>query len=249
VVRTQRFAVAELPIITYLIARDHGFPFYLVPVVLLARYPFQHLVQEASQAPLRPEELAGKRVAIRSYSVTTVTHVRDVLLHNYNVRSSDIDWISTEAPHVESYKEPSFVRSASAGETPASLLKSGIAEAAVLGGKTVDSAYRSVFVNPSNLIAAWQARAGGSAPMNHLIAIKSETVGHLPNVAIDVFEAFKEANAAAVSADPSLAQFHPVGFRACRAGLEHAIRMASEQKLIRNAVRPEDLVPVCLLNT
>ena len=248
-IRQERFDVTELPIITYLIAREHGFPFKLVPAVVLARLPYQHLVQRADQPTIQPDQLPGKSVAIRSWSVTTVAQVRDVLRYDYGIDPTAIDWISTEPPHVPEFSEPDCVRPAAPGLTPADLLLSGQASAAILGGRTVDRAYRSLFDNTWALTRSWRARSGGSLPVNHVVAVRASIAKDSPNLVRDLFRQLAAANAAAIAAEPDLSAMHPIGFASCRAGLQRAISMAQEQMLIRSAPSPESLVAECLLDT
>ncbi len=93
VVRDLEFDVAELAIVTFLMAKAHGKPLVLVPAVLVGRFQHPYLVYNTERGPLTPADLSGKRVGIRSYSVTTVTWVRGVLANdhvNLNLREGEI---------------------------------------------------------------------------------------------------------------------------------------------------------------
>jgi 4,5-dihydroxyphthalate decarboxylase len=243
------FDVSELPIISYLMAREQGFDYDLIPAVVVARAPYRHLVQDRGSPPLKPEDLIGRSVATRSYSVTTVAQIRDVLWHDFGVDPSRVEWLSTEPPHVIQYSEPLNVRRAPVGATPASLLESGQAAAAVLAGKTVDPVWRSLIAETPELIAAWKARSGGSMPINHIVGVRSGIARQSPDLVRTIWRGLAEANARAIAADPALADYHPVGFAACRAGLQYAVEMALEQGLIRSPVTPEKFVADCLLDT
>src|SRR5258708_1763592 len=63
VVRDLEFDVAEIAIVTYLMAKAHGKPLRLLPAVLFGRFQHPYLV---STKDLRPKDLEGKKVAIRS---------------------------------------------------------------------------------------------------------------------------------------------------------------------------------------
>jgi 4,5-dihydroxyphthalate decarboxylase len=243
------FDLSELPIISYLMAREYGLEYDLIPAVVLARPPYQHLVQAPTTAPLTPQDLIGRSIATRSYSVTTVAQVRDVLKHDFGVDPSLIEWVSTEPPHVVQFVEPPNVRQAPDGATPAGLLESGQVAAAVLAGKTVDPVWRPLFAETTQLVEAWKARAGGSLPINHVMAVRSSIARQSPDLVRAIWRALAQANAMAIAADPALADYHPVGFSACRAGLQYAVDMALEQGLIRNRVTPDELVASCLLDT
>src|SRR4051794_5453163 len=60
VVRDLEFDVAELAIMTFLAAREHGKPLVLLPAVVLARYQHPYLVYAAAHGPLAPRDLEGK---------------------------------------------------------------------------------------------------------------------------------------------------------------------------------------------
>jgi 4,5-dihydroxyphthalate decarboxylase len=76
VVRDLEFDVAEMAIMTHLIAKTHGKPYRMLPFVVLARFQHPYLVYNAARGDLKPEDLHGKRVGVRSYSVTTGAWIR-----------------------------------------------------------------------------------------------------------------------------------------------------------------------------
>jgi len=73
VVRSLEFDCAELAIVTFLMAKAHGKPLVLLPAVVLARFQHPHIVYNIERGPLAPDDLAGRRVGTRSYTVTTST--------------------------------------------------------------------------------------------------------------------------------------------------------------------------------
>ena len=64
VVRDLEFDVAELAIVTFLLARAHGKPLVLLPVVVLGRLQHPYLVYNQERGPLSPKDLAGRRVGL-----------------------------------------------------------------------------------------------------------------------------------------------------------------------------------------
>ena len=116
VVRDLEFDVAELAIVTFLLARAHGKPLALLPAVVTARFQHPLLVYNASRGPLAPEDLAGRRVGLRSYSVTTAAWVRGILADDYGVPSERVSWVAFEEPHVAEYRDPPNVERAAAGK-------------------------------------------------------------------------------------------------------------------------------------
>jgi 4,5-dihydroxyphthalate decarboxylase len=80
VVRDLEFGVAELAIVTFLLAKAFGKPLVLLPAVVLGRFQHRFLVYDRERGPLAPGDLRGRRVGIRSYSVTTATWLRGILV-------------------------------------------------------------------------------------------------------------------------------------------------------------------------
>src|SRR5713226_887428 len=65
VVRDLEFDLAELAIVTFLLAKAHGKPLRLLPAVVMARFQHPFLVYNAERGSLSPGELNGKRVGLR----------------------------------------------------------------------------------------------------------------------------------------------------------------------------------------
>ena len=103
VVRNLEFDVAEMAIMTFLVAKAFNKPYRLLPFVVMARYQHPYLV--TTQA-LSPKDLEGKRVGVRSYSVTTGAWIRGILAEDYGVDLSKIQWITYEEPHVAEFRDP-----------------------------------------------------------------------------------------------------------------------------------------------
>ena len=78
VVRDLEFDVAELALMTFLMARSRGVPLRLLPVVVFSRNPLPHLVYDASAAGSH-RGLAPRRIGVRSYTTTTAVWVRALL--------------------------------------------------------------------------------------------------------------------------------------------------------------------------
>ncbi len=95
VVRTLEFDVAELAIVTFLLAKAHAKPLVLLPAVVLGRFQHPYLVYNRERGHLTPGDLTGRRVGIRSYSVTTVTWLRGILADDWGVDLDRITWITS----------------------------------------------------------------------------------------------------------------------------------------------------------
>ena len=101
VVRNLEFDVAELAVITYLIAKAHGKPLVLLPAVMIARFQHPFLIYNAARGVMKPEDLKGKRVGIRSYSVTTSAWLRGMLAADHGVSADSVTWVTERGEDID----------------------------------------------------------------------------------------------------------------------------------------------------
>src|SRR5205807_2606659 len=80
---------------------------------------------------LSPEQLAGKRIGVRSYSVTTGVWIRGILADDYGVDLASIKWTTFEEPHVAEYRDPAGVQRAPAGKDIMAMLQAGELDVAI----------------------------------------------------------------------------------------------------------------------
>src|SRR6202521_3173916 len=106
VVREAKYDLAELAIVTYLQAKSFNKPYVLIPAVVVSRGQHHTIAYNAERGTLKPSELAGKRVGVRAYTVTTGTWVRGILAQEYGVDLDKVEWITFEDPHVAEYCDP-----------------------------------------------------------------------------------------------------------------------------------------------
>ena len=133
VVRGLEFDVAELAITTFLMAKAAGKPYRLLPAVVLARMQHARLVRDAGRGMLAPRDLEGRRIGVRSYSVTTGMWLRGILAEDYGVDPDRITWVTFEEAHVAEYRDPPNVVRAPAGRKLEEMLFAGEIDAAVTG--------------------------------------------------------------------------------------------------------------------
>src|SRR6266853_5096235 len=104
-VREQAFDVSEMAIVTYLMAKSFNKPMVLLPNVVVARFQHGHALYNARRGTLKPLELNGKRVGIRSFTTTTGAWLRGILANDYDVDLGSIDWVTFEDAHVAEYRD------------------------------------------------------------------------------------------------------------------------------------------------
>ena len=230
VVRELEFDVAELAIITYLLAKAHGKPLKLLPAVLTARFQHAFIVYNAERGRLEPRDLHGRRVGQRSYSVTTATWVRGILAEDYGVDLSKVHWVTFEEPHVAEFRDPLNVERAPAGKDITGMLLAGELDAAIVGEPPKDPRIKTLFADPAAAGAAWGEKRG-AIQINHMVAVRQSL-----ECADDVYRLLRESREAA--GNPPM---NPFGVEENRRNLEAAIDCAHRQRMIPYRFSVEEL--------
>lgn len=232
VVRDFEFDVAELAIVTYLMARAHGKPYTLLPVVVLSRFQHPFLVYNAARGELRPGDLKGKRVGIRSYSVTTTMWLRGVLTNDHGLDIDTVQWVTTEEAHVAEFRDPPNVRRAPAGRDLLAMLFDGELDAIVLGDKTLkDPRLKRLIPDPDRAAQEWHAR-NRAIQINHMVVVKDSLSKSDPDAVREVFRLLKESKRLAPPPAPGALDMTPIGLETMRRDLDIAIEYVHQQKLI-----------------
>jgi 4,5-dihydroxyphthalate decarboxylase len=230
VVRDLEFDVAELALMTFLVARAHGKPLVLLPAVVLARFQHPYLVYNTERGPLEPQDLAGKRVGIRAYSVTTSTWIRGILAEDFGVAPESVQWITFEEPHVAEFRDPPNVRRAPEGRDVVQMLLAGEIDAAVLAdAKLPDPRLAALIPDAMAAARAWHRRTG-AIQINHMVTVRTALSREHPDAVREVYRLLAESRArVATGRDVDL---NPFGLDANRRNLEVAIAYAHAQALI-----------------
>ena len=231
VVRELEFDVAELAIITFLLAKAYGKPLKLLPAVLTARFQHPFIVYNAECGPLAPGDLEGRRVGQRSYSVTTATWIRGILAEDYGVDLAKVRWVTFEEPHVAEFRDPPNVERAPAGKDITAMLLAGELDAAIVGEPPKDPRIRTLFADPAAAGEGWKKKRG-AIQINHMVAVRQDL-----DCADEVYRLLAESQRAAGS--PPM---NPFGIEENRRNLEAAIDCAHAQRMIPHRFSVEELV-------
>lgn len=236
VVRGLEFDVAELAIVTFLIARAYGKPLVLLPAVLVARFQHALIVYNAARGRLVPGDLAGRRVGVRSYSVTTGAWVRGILAADHGVDIGMIRWVTFEEAHVAEFRDPPNVERAPAGKNILDMLLAGEIDAAVMGdGVVPDPRIRPLIADPAAEAAAWRKKHG-ALQINHMVVVKESLSKGDPRTVREVYRMLLASSLAA--GNPEM---NPFGLAANRRNLEAAIDCVYGQKLIPRRYAVDEL--------
>jgi 4,5-dihydroxyphthalate decarboxylase len=232
-VRNLEFDVSEMAIMTHLIAKAHGKPYRLLPFVVLARFQHPFLVFNSNKNPsLVPEDLHGKRVGVRSYSVTTGAWIRHILAEDYRVDLARIRWTTFEEAHVAEFRDPPNVQRAPAGKDIKGMLQAGELDAAIMGAIPKEGDIQPLIRDPEAAGKRWAEKHGG-IQLNYLVVVKNSVSR---DMADEVYRLLVESKKAA--GNPAML---PHGLEANRRNLELAIDCAYKQALIPRRFAVDEL--------
>ncbi|HEV7637178.1 MAG TPA: hypothetical protein VGO54_17275 [Bradyrhizobium sp.] len=227
-VREAAFDVSEMAIVTYLMARSVGKPMVLLPNVVMARFQHAYALYNAKQGALKPADLNGKRVGIRSFTTTTGAWLRGILANDYEVDLDSIDWVTFEDAHVAEFRDTT--KRAPVRKEIIQMLVDGELDA-VLGEKSEHPDLKQFFPDRMQEELSWFGRYG-VVPINHMVVVKQELSEKQPEVVREVHRLLTEA------AKDVLPRFPEDRMRG---SLELIIGYAAQQGLIPRAFTVDEL--------
>lgn len=258
-VRGLEFDVAEMALATYLCARAHGKRFTGLPIFLTHDFYHGGILCSVNSGIDSPKDLEGRRVGVRSYTLTPGVWTRALLQKEYNVDLDAVTWVLSGDEHVEEFVAPADVVS-SPNNDLAEMLLSGEVDA-VIGAGPIDSPdIRPLFPNAHDADKAWH-RNTGIYPVSHMLVVKDDLLESQPEIAEELFHLFDRARAPYIerlrsgeASGPEDEAFLrradivgkdpiPYGFENAYATLEAFIGFNVEQGVIPEAVDPATLFP------
>ena len=229
-VREAAFDVSEMAIVTYLMAKSFDKPMVLLPNVVVARFQHGHALYNARRGTLKPAELNGKRVGIRSFTTTTGAWLRGILANDHGVELNSIDWVTFEDAHVAEFKDTT--KRAPAGKQIIQMLLDGELDA-VLGEKSDHPELKPLFPDVAGEEKAWFAKHG-VVPINHMVLVKQELSDKNPDAVREVHRLLQVS----AKGSPTAPRFSQGEMRR---SLEMIIGYAAQQGLISRAFAVEEL--------
>ncbi len=254
-IRDLEFDVSEMALSTYLCARAYGIPITALPVFLVRALHHGSIVCNVKSGIRTPEDLHGRRVGVRAYTVTTGVWTRGILQSRYGVDLNEVTWVINSDEHVAAYEAPPNVESVPFDRSLADLLSDGEIDAAIGVAPSAEAGFAPLVPNAREAGVSW-LRATGVYPINHTLVVRNEHLEANPWLAGELFQLFRQAKECflpALEAVGGLADEDararemravlggdplPYGVEANRASLETFIGFTVDQRIIPEAVSP-----------
>lgn len=208
-----RYDISEMSISSFLVQRARGWPYRMLPVFHNRNFSYTDIVVRVGSGIRvdHPEDLKGKRFAIRDYQQTAGLWIRGVLSEAFGVRPEDMDWYQTRGrsfsltgasrttpPVAVRYVEDDASVLFARGDIDASW--SGVVTAPSERGRLArgdvdvrgQAGVTRLFSDPKAESLRWY-RASGIFPAHHVTVIREELLEAHPWVATSLVEAFEEA--------------------------------------------------------
>ncbi|VCU70945.1 4,5-dihydroxyphthalate decarboxylase [Pigmentiphaga humi] len=239
--RTQKYDCSEMSLVSYLQARALDQPFVLLPVVVTGKMQHGYIGYDAQRGPLRPKDLEGRRVGVRSHPQTTGTWARSILQNEHGVDLDGIQWICVEDPHVEGSSVPPNVGYDHSGRTMLQILLAGDVDAAVLGPDMHrDPRVQPVIADADQAAARWLDRHG-IVQIIHMPVVTQALARARPDIVRELFRLYMASRAAAPEQERTAFAPHPAGVEPLRRGLQCMIDVCCEQNLLARRLTVDEL--------
>ena len=240
-VREQKFDVCELALVTYLQAKAFGKPLVLMPATMMGRFQHGTLLYNSARGTVTPENLAGRRVGVRSFAQTTGCWIRGILWKDYGLDLAKVKWVTFEDAHIAEFRDPPGVERAPAGKDMTQMVLDGELDAAIFG--TIipsDPRFKSVIPDPDATAQAWYKKYG-AVPINHMVVVKTPLSQSDPGAVREVFRMLHDSKKAAALPKPGAIDTLPFGFDAVKPSLDLMSAYALEMKIIPRRYSVEEL--------
>jgi 4,5-dihydroxyphthalate decarboxylase len=196
--RGQEFDVCEFSLASYLASRAAALPFTAIPVFLHRRFRHSYMFVSARSGIEHPSDLAGKRVAIRTWQTTGGVWQRGILASEYGLALERVRWL---AQHEEDIplelpggirlerlpEEANLDQMLAEGELDGALYPDILPS--ILRG---DPRVRRLFPDSKAEEQAYFAKTG-IFPIMHTVVVRDDVLRAHPWVAINLLHAFDRA--------------------------------------------------------
>ncbi|MDT3687846.1 MAG: hypothetical protein RO009_22685 [Pseudorhodoplanes sp.] len=240
-VREHAFDVSELALVTVLQAKAYNKGLRLLPAAMLSRFQHHTCLYNSERGKMRPADLAGKRIGVRSYSQTTGAYIRGIIENDYGVDLGGVQWVTFEDGHVAEAKDPDEVIRARPDQDITQMLIDGELDAAIYGAAMPDDPrLKSVIADPHAAAQAWYEKHG-VIPVNHMVVVTDEIMQAQPQAVAEFYRLLEQSKAKAGLPAAGALDAAPFGREANKPCLEMLISYAVQQRLIPRRLSVDEL--------
>ena len=237
--RENAFDCGELAIVTYLQAKTFNKPYVLLPLPISGRFQHHCAGFNKELFDLKPKDIEGKKVGVRTYAQTTGLWIRGILQHEYGVDLDKVTWMTVGEGHLAEYIDPSNCVRLPKGSDIGKMMLDGELVATLQGNDIPDDPRVKYLVpDAKNAAKGWFKREG-VVPINHMFAVHKTLSKERPDIVRAIFRLLIESRNLTEGGVPN--PYPPVGLEANRKGLQLAIDWAYEQKIIPNKLNVDEL--------
>ena len=238
-VRENQFDAGELAIVTFLQAKSYGKPYVLLPAPISGRFQHHCAGYNSQRGAMKPKDIEGKRVGVRTYAQTTGLWIRGILQHEHGVDLDKVVWCTQGDGHLAEYTDPANCVRLPKGANIGDMLLKGELDAVLMGNDMPDDArIKTLIPDPHSEAESWYQRTG-LVPINHMFAVHESLPRERPDVVAEIYRLIAESRTAAPAS--ALATIPPLGLEANRTGLQMAIDWSFEQKIIPRRLVVDEL--------
>jgi len=240
-VREHAFDVSELALVTVLQAKAYNKGLTLLPAAMLSRFQHHTCLYNSERGEMRPADLAGKRIGVRSYSQTTGAYIRGIIENDYGVDLGGVQWVTFEDGHVAEARDPDDVVRAAPGQDITQMLIDGELDAAIYGAAMPnDPRLKSVIPDPDAAARAWYDKHH-VIPVNHMVVVTDALARTQPEAVAEFYRLLEAGKARADLPKAGEIDATPFGREANRPCLEMLIGYAVQQNLIPRRLSVDEL--------
>jgi 4,5-dihydroxyphthalate decarboxylase len=237
-VRENAFDAGELAIVTFLQAKAYGKPYVMLPTPISGRFQHHCAGYNIDFGEIKPKDIEGRRVGVRTYTQTTALWIRGVLRHECGVDLDKVTWMTLGDGHLAEYSDPANCQRLPKGSSIPDLMMAGELTAALLGeDMPKDPRVRTLVPDAHNAAKSWYAREG-FVPINHMFVVHADLSKQRPDVVRELYRMVVESRRLAEGV-PAI--FPPIGLEGNRKGLQVAIDWALDQKIIPRRLTVDEL--------
>ena len=238
-VREDKFDAGELAIVTYLQARAFGKPYIALPAPVSGRFQHHCAGFNRELFDLKPKDIEGKRVGVRTYAQTTGLWIRGILQHECGVDLDKVTWCTVGEGHLAEYQDPANCERLPKGSDIGQMMLDGELVATLQGvDLPKDPRVQRLVPDPFEAAKRWYAREQ-VVPINHLFVVHEQISKQRPDIVREIFRMIKDSRALTEGGVPE--PYPPLGLEANRKGIQLAIDWAFEQKIIPTKVSVDSL--------